>query len=115
MELEYNNRNMLSPFYGNYGKMTVSNSGSGVLIQHEKEFYDFEEKEIGRKVVKDICNSLRSEYEPSLTTWYTGNDKKVFNGLLDCKIEDAEKLLNDLKFAKVILSRKKVIFERQSK
>jgi len=102
-----------SPFNGDEGKMTVRNSMEGVLITHEKEFYESQHWSLGKKVVADICNSLRDTYDPHLSPHYSNEDKKKFNKFLDKEIERVEKRLNTLKFAKTILSRKKVIFKRK--
>lgn len=111
-EIKYGTQGFARNFYGNYGNMSVRNSMNGVLIQHDKDFYDWQERALGRKVIKDICNCLRSEYEPSLSEHYNSDDKKVFSKFLDSKIVEAERKLNELKFAKTILSRKNIIFEK---
>ena len=116
MDIDYNtNKCVTSPFYGSHGKMNVRNSMEGVLITHEKDFYSFEESEIGRKIIADICNSLRYTYSPSLRGYYGKEDKKAFTKFIDYEIERSEARLNRLKFAKIILSRKKVIFKKVEK
>ena len=114
MDIDYNtNKCVSSPFYGSHGKMNVRNSMEGVLITHEIEFYSFEEYALGQKVIKDICNSLRHTYSPSLSGHYGPEDKKKFTKFIDSEIEESEARLDRLKFAKIILSRKKVIFKKK--
>jgi len=111
-EIEYTPTGFINPYYGCYGKMTVRNSMQGVLIQHEKDFYDHEKITLGKKVVKDICNRMRREYSPSLDAHYSSEDKSKFTKYLENEILESERHLRELNFAKTILSRKKVIFEK---
>ena len=103
---------LTNPFHGNHGKMTVRNSTEGVLVTHEEELYSSEHWSLGDKIVKDICNSLRNTYDPYLVAHCGEDDKREFKRFLDSEIERAESRLNELKFAKTILSRKKVIFKK---
>jgi len=114
-EIKYNDSFWGSNFYGNHGNMMVSNIKSGVFIRNEKEIYEHEEFELGAKVIKDICNCLRRNYSPSLNSYYNDEDKRKFTEFLDSEILESEKRLKELKFAKTILSRKKVIFEKVNK
>ena len=116
MDIDYNtNKCVSSPYYGSHGKMNVRNSMEGVLITHEIDFYSFEEYALGRKVIADICNTLRHTYSPYLTSSYhfDKDAKKGFIKFIDSEIEESEARLNRLKFAKTILSRKKVIFNKK--
>ncbi len=108
-EIEYNEGMIGAAFYGNHGKMTVRNSMNGVVVEHEKEMYSFQKTEIGEQVIRDICNSVRSTYDPMLHKYYNDDDRRVFTKYLESKIEAAEKNIEGLKFAKKILSRKNVI------
>jgi hypothetical protein len=111
-EIKYNTRQITNPFYGAHGNMMVRNSMDGVLIQHDKEIHEFQERALGQKVIADICNCLRSGYEPYLPNIHFADDRKVFTKFLDSKIIEAERKLNELRFAKKILSRKNIIFEK---
>jgi len=114
-EIKYNTRQITNNFYGAHGDMMVRNSMNGVLIQHDKEVHDFQERSLGQKVVADICNCLRSGYDPHLPNIHFADDKKIFTKFLDSKIEETERKLKELKFAKTILSRKNIIFEKVEK
>ena len=115
-EVKYNNSFCGSNFYGDHGSMMVSNSINGVLILHEKDIYEHQELGLGRKVVRDICNCLRPHgYSVSLNSHYNNKEKADFNKLLDSEILESERRLKELKFAKTILSRKKVIFKKVKK
>ena len=113
MKINYCHSNSINnPFHGNHGKMTVRNSMEGVLVTHEKELYSSQHWSLGDKIIKDICNSLRNTYDPYLVDHCSDEDKREFKGFLDSEIERAESRLNTLKFAKTIMSRKRVIFKK---
>ena len=115
MEIEINYTRecgIFSKFYGSYGKMKVRNSGEGVLITHKCDLYDHQKRSLGMKIVSDICNQHRSGYEQLLSESYSDEEKKDFCNLLNDKIKEAQKSLDDLMFAQKILKRKKVIFKK---
>ena len=92
--------------------MVISNIQEGALIQHDKDLYDHQKSSLGKKVISDICNRHRRQYDQYLSGYPTDEEKKDFSKLLSGMIEDAERLLSELKFAKLILSRKKIIFKK---